>query len=246
MIVIPEEGHTGSAAGTIKNSTTGKGVSGLTLRIYKGVNTTEGEVVATLKTNSDGGYLLSNAAPGNYTLRITDERELANEDMRFGEGKITIKVLADMTIRNQDAVVSDNMNITANSMRIVLRWGSTPSDLDSHLAYGGNHVSYKNKNGTGANLDVDDRSSYGPETITITSFMERTVYTYYIHDYSNKNNSRNTALANSGATVEVYIGGNTPVYTFNVPSGTGIYWKVFSYDTSTGKFIIYDQITNSL
>lgn len=246
MIVIPEEGHTGSAAGTIKNSTTGKGVSGLTLRIYKGVNTTEGEVVATLKTNSDGGYLLSNVTPGNYTLRITDERELANEDMRFGEGKITIKVLADMTISNQDAVVSDNMNISANSMRIVLRWGSTPSDLDSHLAYGGNHVSYKNKNGTGANLDVDDRSSYGPETITITSFMERTVYTYYIHDYSNKNNSRNTALANSGATVEVYIGGNTPVYTFNVPSGTGIYWKVFSYDTSTGKFIIYDQITNSL
>ncbi|MCW8631650.1 hypothetical protein OQH38_16240, partial [Acinetobacter baumannii] len=53
------------------------------------------------------------------------------------------------------------------SMRIVLTWGEKPLDLDSHLNYSNQHIYWSNKEGHQANLDVDDRDSYGPETITI-------------------------------------------------------------------------------
>ncbi|WP_447315671.1 YfaP family protein [Klebsiella michiganensis] len=55
-----------------------------------------------------------------------------------------------------------------DSMRVVLGWGSSPSDLDSHMVYPGNHIFFDHKLGDNGNLDVDDTDSYGPETITLT------------------------------------------------------------------------------
>ena len=86
-----------------------------------------------------------------------------------------------------------------------------------------------------ASLDVDDTSSYGPETITITEMSG--IYTYYVHDYSNKYEENNTQLAASGATINVYLGsGSMPEYTFYVPNGVGTSWHVFTYNANTGEF----------
>ena len=72
-----------------------------------------------------------------------------------------------------------------DGLRVVLTWGEAPKDLDSHLSFPNNHVFFSAKNGTQTNLDVDDTTSYGPETITIEKKLDGQRYVYAVHDYSN-------------------------------------------------------------
>ena len=82
-----------------------------------------------------------------------------------------------------------------------------------------------------ANLDTDDTSSYGPETITITERIYGT-YTYAVHNYSNRNNSSSDALSFSGAVVRVFMG-SAQVAEYHVPTDqVGTYWTVFQIDSA--------------
>ena len=59
-------------------------------------------------------------------------------------------------------------------LRVVLTWGETPRDLDSHLdTPSGCHVFYGRKQCDGGreSLDTDVTDSYGPETINIHSLV---------------------------------------------------------------------------
>lgn len=256
-IPAPAEGEeqvTGGATGTIINARNGAAISGLTIYVREGINNVTGEIICTVYTDSNGSYVLSNLAPGNYTAQVVDERELSGteeeiEEKRFGSLPFTVKILAGETISNQNATTSNNEGLNPDSIRIVLTWGSSPSDLDSHLYAGRYHVSYSNKSLDSANLtlDVDDTSAYGPETITVANTKYSGNYTYYVHDYSNKSNSYSAALGNSGAIVNVYFGGAAvPAYTFYVPQGSGTTWKVFTYNKDTDEFIIHNQLLTSL
>lgn len=179
---------------------------------------------------------------GNYSVEIVDERTLSDGDIRYLTSVFVIKVLGDHAIPNQNGYVTSNLQ--ANQLRIVLKWGEQPRDLDSHLVGPavdgrGFHVYYSDKdygaNSTlMANLDLDDTDSYGPETTTIYETTP-VVYTYMIHDYTNRDSNNSTALSSSGAYVEVYLGTSTvAARTFYVPSGGGTLWTVFSYDSNTG------------
>lgn len=241
----------GYASGVITDSRTGRPVSGITVYIKAGINNITGETLMTLTTNSNGTYITEALTPGNYTAYIVDERTLDDEDYRYGSYSLTIKVLSNVTISNQNATISNSVGLEIDGFRVVLTWGATPSDLDSHLQVNQTngksyHVYYSNKTPvSNANLDVDDTSSYGPETITVSSIVDG-VYHYYVHDYSNGSSTSSTALANSGATINVYFGSEaTPAYTFNVPSGSGTYWHVFTYNSVTGEFTINNVITTS-
>ncbi|GAA0190548.1 tetratricopeptide repeat protein [Fulvivirga kasyanovii] len=119
-----------------------------------------------------------------------------------------------------------------DGIRIVLNWGSSPEDLDSHISYPGNHICYHHKTGSLANLDVDDVDGYGPETITIERKAQGQKYVYAVHNYSAKDMSSNTDLsAKSNASVFVYIG-NTLIRTYKVPEmrKAGNLWIVFMID----------------
>lgn len=128
------------------------------------------------------------------------------------------------------------------TLRVVLTWGSTPPDLDSHLKAddGSFEVFYGNMSHTddnvGVYLDVDDTSSYGPETTLICPFNKVGSYTFFIHDYTNGSNSSSTALAHSGALVKVYrderLVESIPV---PVDGFTGTDWQVFRYNAATGE-----------
>ena len=248
------EQETGSASGTVTNARTGLPISGLTVVVRAGINNTTGEILCTVYTNDSGVYTLDGLAPGNYTAQILDERELTGTEeeiaeQRFGSLPFTVKILAGENISNQNASTSNNEGLNPDSIRVVLTWGSAPSDLDSHLYAGRYHVYYSAKEQDNGNLtlDVDDTSSYGPETITVASTKYSGNYTYYVYDYTNRNSSSSTALGTSGATVKVYFGGAAvPAYTFNVPQGTGRAWKVFTYNKETDEFIIHDELLNSL
>lgn len=115
-----------------------------------------------------------------------------------------------------------------DGMRVVLSWGSTPSDLDAHLAYSGNHIYFSRKKGDNAELDVDDTDSYGPETITVNQRNNGTEYVYAVHDYSDRDNPNTTRLSNSQAKVFVYIG-QSLVRTYYLPANSqqGNLWTVF-------------------
>lgn len=128
-----------------------------------------------------------------------------------------------------------------DGMRIVLTWGYTPSDLDAHLAYAGNHIYWDSKNGDEANLDVDDIDSYGPETITIDQKKYGTNYVYAVHDYSYKDNPQTTDLSMSKAKVFVYVG-ESLVRTYYVPEhARGNLWTVFQI-TPEGELEDIDQL----
>ena len=147
----------------------------------------------------------------------------------------------------------DEVGISSpNAIRIVLRWGSVPNDLDSHLTgpnstgngrfyvYYGSRNFYEDNTYTStdsllaADLDYDDTSAFGPEITTIHLLTPGDYY-FYVHDYSNKNNNSSTALSSSNACVEIYQGTSNTVITydggnsasFNVPlNKIGNTWTV--------------------
>ena len=117
-----------------------------------------------------------------------------------------------------------------DGMRIVLTWGRSPADLDSHLSFPNNHVYFNKKLATKSNLDVDDLNSYGPETITIDKKIDGKRYVYAVHDYTNRKLSTSKSLGRSGARVQVYVG-ETLIRTYKAnPQRSGTSWTVFGID----------------
>lgn len=122
-----------------------------------------------------------------------------------------------------------------DGLRIVLSWGEKPEDLDSHIAYPGNHIYFAEKEGTDADLDVDDTDSFGPETITLRKKRFGETYVYAVHDFTNISNPSSKALSASQAKVFVYVG-QSLVRTYYVPKDQrGNLWKVFRI-TASGDF----------
>ncbi len=131
--------------------------------------------------------------------------------------------------------------LSSDEYRIVLTWGASPSDLDSHLTYYENgvqlmHVYYGNRRGvidgkTVAALDLDDVTGYGPETVTLTvdvGEIGEGVFRYSVHDFSSGSSVSSTRLSYSNAVVRVY-NGNELVETYVVPQNEkGTVWPVFS------------------
>lgn len=115
---------------------------------------------------------------------------------------IVVAVVAGETASASDGIVAYRP-LAAGQFRFILTWGAQPADLDSHLLlpdgaediYFGHEIAVDRS----ANLDWDDTSSYGPETITITSPKTGT-YIYSIDNYSGSPDMG----ANSAAVVRVY------------------------------------------
>lgn len=120
--------------------------------------------------------------------------------------------------------------------RFVLRWGEEPSDLDTHVwlpAATPFHIAYFRQGSLSqfpfAELDIDDVTSFGPETVTIAQLFEGT-YLYAVHLFSGSG-----TIGTSGAVVEVYEGAAL-VNTFPVPTdlpwdpdnGQNVWWSVFT------------------
>ncbi|MFH0814443.1 MAG: carboxypeptidase regulatory-like domain-containing protein, partial [Pseudomonadota bacterium] len=207
----------GSLQVTVVDALTGDSLEGVTVTLNGFTATTDTLGIATLSDTPSGTFTLTVSKSGY----ITHQQEITLE------------------VGPNDLTISLSPQLATGQIRIVLNWGATPSDLDSHLtgpnASGGRfHVYFADENpaGAGANLDLDDVTSFGPETITITELRSGT-YKYYIHDFSNQSNSSSTALAQSGARVDVY-GESGLIASYSVPSGAGTIWHVLNIDGGTG------------
>ena len=123
------------------------------------INQKQGNPVISAVTDQNGFAILQGLAPGNYTLELQRE------------GYITEYIPAIAYITSRSPSVEVDRELGLSKFRIVLTWGESPSDLDSHLTIPSydkrSHVYYGLRNfGVLTNmLDRDDASSFGPETI---------------------------------------------------------------------------------
>lgn len=232
LMVSRAEAGDGELSGRFIHSMTGGNIENVTYELRKGWDNVIGETV------KEGV-----SADGTYTLNAS------NED--FVSAHINVVVQAN-ACSERDVTMSPT-NISAGDeglLQIVLTWGETPRDLDSHLLGPADengddyfHVYYRDKNAYSedgdviANLDLDDTSSYGPETTTIYKGFTGRKYSFYVYDYTNGEDDASTELSASSAKVTVYRGGKQ-IYQANVPvNREGYLWHVFDYDVQSNKLM---------
>lgn len=229
--IIPE-GH-GVISGNITDALTGEPVDGVAFKVMKGWNKVDDESVEE-GVSGTGDYNVT-LPVGSYTLVFSKDEYI--------DSFINVIVLESRSRDYHIAISPESAGSLNGIVRIVLTWGQYPRDLDSHL-FGPTvdgqdyfHTNwwdqdYYEENELIANLDLDDISSYGPETTTIYKKNNSGIYSFYVHDYTNRKSKNSYELSNSGANVKVYSGVSL-VANFNVPANTGgTFWHVFDYDAS--------------
>ncbi|MDE6017118.1 MAG: S8 family serine peptidase [Acetatifactor sp.] len=227
------------AYGTVIDALNGDTIENATVRLRTGWDNTSGSYVigktgteCSAKTDSSGKFAIS-ASRGQYTAEITKAGYIT--------GYFNVIALGNEAVSETTMVLTPEL--PEDEYRIVLTWGKTPRDLDSHLTYYVDNakkfqVYYANRSGTYAGekvavLDLDDGNGYGPETVTLTlkaDTLEKGVFKYSVHNYSGKDDTASKDLSLSGAVVRVYTGNKMPE-TFYIPkNNTGTVWHVFDID----------------
>jgi hypothetical protein len=241
LSMVDNKKGNGIAVGTVKDAIVrDKIVPNATMKFYRGLNNVDdSDLALTVQSDSYGDYEAS-LDPGNYTVVVSADNYIT--------GKCYVVSIPGEKKQNQDCTISPVLN--EGEIRAVLTWDYRPYDLDSHLlgpTPDGNrfHIFYYNKNydfdGVNYdNLDVDDRSSYGPETISVYKNVNGE-YLYLVHDYSNRHLSDSNSLGNSSAQIKLYVYGRTEPYIFNVPNKPGTVWKVFKI--SNGEVIPINEMS---
>ena len=223
-------------------------------------------VETTIVTGS--AYKFENLSEGTYDVTVTDCREGIAENTRFKEGKFTIFALGGAVIDGQNCyLVNSN---TSGSATFVLTWGQYPEDLDSHLvgkdaAGNSHHICFYNMtadtklteqpvledDGSYAyyaskfdlRLDVDDVTSYGPETTSIYHCNpDDAWYTFFVHNYTG--NSDDHTLFNSLAQVSVVTQTQSRVFSISeIKNGTDeLVWVVCRINAVTGEIQAVNEI----
>lgn len=225
----------GIATGRFVDAETGYGISYGTFTIYE--ETMDGERYDDTVYTFTDGYFEVELPAGKYVLKVEAE------DFVIKYATIIIEPFE--TLHYGDIPITRKLG--DNQMRIVLSWGSNPSDLDSHIVgmtKSGDpfHVAYYDRSfydSYGENLvwlDVDDVSSYGPETVTLVDLDQIEEFTYCIHNFSYRSSGEEDSgaysLSDSGAKIDVYKG-NAQIASYSVPTNRkGTVWNVFSFDSN--------------
>lgn len=202
------------ASGYIINAVNGGGVTA-SVRFLNGGR--YGAAERETSTRNDGSFE-ARLKPGQYTVEIRATGFITSYE--------EIVVRSDTDLKGLSFTLSPELS--SGEIRIVLTWGASPRDLDSHLegtSSGGERVdvSFQHmKAGNAASLDLDDTSGFGPETTTI--YDAGGSYTFRVHNFSANYDS--ARLADSGAVIRIYLAGQADPVTYEVPSGDGTWWDV--------------------
>ena len=217
-------------------------------------------------TDENGDYSITGIPSGtlNANFTATPTSGAAPLAVQFtdlsSEGSHTVTASHEgyVTYSNSQVVIPDggslelaislSPNLATGQMRFVLTWGELPTDLDSHLKtpeIEGNfyHVYYSDPGSANsppyALLDIDDITSYGPETTTIYELFSGE-YHYYIYNFSGS-----PEITTSGAVVQIF-NDNGMLHNLQIPTvGTGLYWDICTVNGSTGAVSIINTITEN-
>ncbi len=207
------EATTYTISGYIKDAATGDGIDGASV-------TLSGASADSTTTDIKGAYTFYSLDSGDYTVSATATEHTSDS--------------GSTTITTNNSIVNINLLQLTTSVdyKVILSWGASPSDLDSHLFVADpssegclDEVYYSDKTALPyASLDVDDTDSYGPETVTIFELTSGKNDEYWVNHYSSNPN-----FSISNAVVKVYRG-STLLKTFTVPTNdtTSKYWHVFN------------------
>lgn len=205
--------------GHVTDASTGHSVSGATVSVSRLTGGLEGQP-QTVWSDDQGSFSFTLVQGATYRVKVEKSGYVTWEQDYTISGPVMV---------NASLVPT---TLSSTEWKAVLTWGESPRDVDSHLVgIDGNsyHVFYGDKSAYDddgnriAWLDVDDTTSYGPETLTFNVTPNGT-YNYYLYNYSGE-----AALNTSGAMVKVYHN-NQLVKTYQVPNDLPDYdrWEVFS------------------
>lgn len=213
----------GTLQGNVTSATTGLPIEGALVKALQ-----NGNVISQKTTPQDGTYTM-NLPSGTYILETSASGYLKNTQENI------------VVIKDQTTTANASLSplLATGEIRLVLKWGAYPADLDSHLwlpitkAY---HVYYDREGSLTscpfASLDNDVVEGYGPETMTIHYNKERYPGTYYYAVFDYDETGEITA---SNATVEVYDSTGL-ITTLRIPTtGTGGWWNVLQINGETGQ-----------
>ena len=228
----------GEITGTVTDASTGLPLAGAFVTIV-GAN-------LTASTAADGTFTFLCAPAG--------AQQLSTQMTGYGTRTDNVTVPSAGTVDVAIALNPVSSCASVGEVKIVLTWGDTPSDLDSHLSGpdietpGGTrfHLAYYSTDPVSyASLDVDDTSSFGPETVTVGRVAAGFVagdYHYWIDNFSR---SPEYTGSNGIVTLSQCDANLTPVQLqqFAVASATGDptldLWHVFDFSvTSTGALTV--------
>ena len=222
----------GVIQGTVTNAVNGETVPNVSITILDNTGTTNEDGIYEIYTSLQGGEYSVNAVhdsfcPFNSSFQIPDGNSLTEYQYNFSMSSIP----------------------EPGEIRMVLNWGATPSDLDSHLKTPEiegqtHHISYSNRGNANAApfavLDIDDTNGFGPETITIKQSFTGN-YIYYVYQYS-----LSGSLQESGGVVQIYNSPECDGQSIQVPEeGDGRYWYVCNIDGENGDITVINQIQDS-
>jgi len=220
--------------GIPSNDEAGWEASTLNLTISNSQNghTIEGAIVqynsVSFVSDSDGEAVIDGIMSGDIIVTISADGYVPQP--------VNVEILSGQTLERGVALIpNDDPGVLRGDIRFILTWGENPRDLDSHLTgpnadgSGRFHVYYAARNSTvsssgdsvprdtniPAMLDVDDVTSFGPETVTIVKSGEAYVpglYRYTIHHYAGTE-----TIQTGNVTVTVYQG-NQLLRTYTPPA----------------------------
>ena len=211
----------------MRDATTGFGIGSASVSVNGALTATAGS----------GSYSVSDVIPSEHVL-------VTASASGYQPFSMVLSIDPDESVE-QDLVLVPTAQY-ANQYRFVLTWGQDPRDLDSHLwvPLGDEshyHIAFWDKGTLAASpyaeLDVDDVTSFGPETITLLPNYEGQ-YVYAVHHWSGLG-----TLATSDAVVQIYAGTNL-THVLNAPSGTcyeNWWWWVGELNATTGQFSLINE-----
>jgi hypothetical protein len=130
--------------------------------------------------------------------------------------------------------------------RVVLTWGESPEDLDSHMVLpNGENIFYQNKVSSdgSVSLDVDAKNGFGPETFTLKNVNDG-IFKYFVNNYSKESN-----ISTSKAKVTVFHGNEMvrEILINTAPhSEDYYYWHVLDIDSKNGKINVHNKVVGEM
>lgn len=202
---------------TIVDATTNSPIMGASVKVFAGFSTFGDYEEGT--TDSTGKVTVNIKESGIYTVEVSKNGYITE--------KFEVQIMSNLVQTQKTFHLSPVLS--GDAIRFVLTWGASPSDLDCHLkgtAGDGSdvYVNFTNMSDTNssgqkiAELDVDDTSSFGPETVTL--YDTTGSFDFFIDDYTDSG-----TISSSGATVKIYVG-STLYATVVIPAGIEDLWHV--------------------